>query len=179
MRVLVVALAAGAASSILCATVAATPPPIDVGKALLLAPRSLVDGCRRDVRPDARCSPGAISTGLKKRVICSDTFRTDTIRNVPQSLKSAVERAYGMVVRPYGRTMEIDHIVSLELGGSNDIANLFPQPGGGRASYHAKDKLENKLHELVCRGSISLRAAQRQIAKDWVALYTRVFGSAP
>ena len=26
-----------------------------------------------------------------------------------------------------GRTLEIDHIVSLELGGSNDIANLYPE----------------------------------------------------
>ena len=27
----------------------------------------------------------------------------------------------------YGGTLEIDHIVSLEIGGSNDIANLFPE----------------------------------------------------
>ena len=47
-----------------------------------------------------------------------------------------------------------------ELGGSNDIASLFPEPGSGPANYHVKDKLENKLHALVCAGSITLRAAR-------------------
>ena len=65
-----------------------------------------------------------------------------------------------MPARLYGRTIEIDHIVSLELGGSNDIANLYPEPGSGRANYHVKDRLENKLHDLVCSGAMTLRAAQ-------------------
>ena len=69
-----------------------------------------------------------------------------------------------MPARLYGRTIEIDHIVSLELGGSNDIANLYPEPGSGRANYHVKDELENKLHDLVCSGAMTLRAAQRGIA---------------
>ncbi len=84
-----------------------------------------------------------------------------------------------MVARLYGRTIEIDHIVSLELGGSNDIANLFPEPGSGKASYHVKDKLENKLHDLVCSGAMTLQAAQRGIATNWESIYKRVFGAAP
>jgi len=161
--------------------VAATPPPtlFNVGKTVLFARHVVTAGCRRDVRPDRRCSPGAYSSRLTKRVICSSTFRTSSIRNVPKSEKAQLERAYGMPVRSYGRTLEIDHIVSLELGGSNNIANLFPQPGGGRANYHAKDKLENKVHDLVCAGKMSLRSAQRAIASNWVALYRRVFGTSP
>jgi hypothetical protein len=69
--------------------------------------------------------------------------------------------------------------VPLELGGSNAIANLFPEPAAGAASYHVKDRLENSLHALVCRGAFRLRSAQRQIAANWEALYGRVFGSAP
>jgi len=76
----------------------------------------------------------------------------------------------------YGSTLEIDHIVSLELGGSNDVANLFPERAPG---YHAKDKLENRMHDMVCSGQISLTAAQHQIAADWKALYRRVFGITP
>ena len=110
-------------------------------------------GCVRGTSPDRRCSPGAYYSGLTKAVICSPSFRTSTIRNVPQSEKYAVEIEYGMPARLYGRTIEIDHIVSLELGGSNDIANLYPEPGTGVASYHVKDKLENKLHDLVCSGA--------------------------
>jgi hypothetical protein len=95
---------------------------------------------------------------------------------VPQSEKHAVEREYGMAERPYGRTLEIDHIVSLELGGSNDISNLFPERAPG---YHAKDRLENRLHSKVCSGAMSLAAAQRRIAANWPSLYADVFGVQP
>jgi hypothetical protein len=98
---------------------------------------------------------------------------------VTDSEKFADEREYGMAARHYGRTIEIDHIVSLELGGSNSIANLFPEPGSGIANYHVKDRLENRLHDMVCSGGVSLRAAQQQIAGNWEKLYTKVFHSAP
>jgi hypothetical protein len=84
-----------------------------------------------------------------------------------------------MTPKSYGRSIEIDHIVSLELGGSNDIANLFPEPGSGKANYHAKDKLENKLHAMVCSGEITLGAARHGIASNWEKLYTHVFGRSP
>jgi len=102
------------------------------------------------VLPDRRCSPGAIYTRLIKPVICSASFHTSSVRNVPDSEKHRVEVEYGMAPKAYGRTLEIDHIVSLELGGSNDIANLYPEKAPG---YRVKDKLENKLHRLVCSGA--------------------------
>ena len=81
-----------------------------------------------------------------------------------------------MAPESYGSTLEIDHIVSLELGGSNNIANLFPEGANADPGYHVKDRLENKLHELVCAGSISLRAAQEGIAANWQRLYRQDFG---
>jgi hypothetical protein len=152
---------------------------IAVGSTVLLAPRTQAAGCRRGTEPDRRCSPGAYYSNLTAAVRCSSQFSTSTIRNVPESEKFDVEREYGMPAAHYGRSIEIDHIVSLELGGSNEIANLFPEPGSGTASYHVKDRLENRLHDLVCAGQIGLRSAQRQIATDWKALYRRVFGVAP
>lgn len=101
------------------------------------------------------------------------------MRNVPQSEKYAVEVEYGMAPLLYGRTIEIDHIVPLELGGSNVIANLFPEPGSGAASFHVKDALENRLHALVCAGQMGLRAADAGIATDWEALYRRVYAVSP
>jgi hypothetical protein len=148
-----------------------------IGQTMLLEPRTKTQGCKRGPMPDRRCSPGAYYSGLTKAVICSGAFRTSAIRNVPDSEKHAVEEEYGMAPGSYGRTIEIDHIVSLELGGSNDIANLFPEPGAGAASYHVKDVLENKLHDLVCSGALTLSAAQRGIASNWQALYRRVFGA--
>jgi hypothetical protein len=87
-----------------------------------------------------------------------------------------------MTPKAYGRTIEIDHIVSLEIGGSNDIANLYPEKAtlpAGAPGFHVKDKLENKLHDLVCDGTMSLRSVQRQIATNWQKLYKKAFGIAP
>ena len=98
---------------------------------------------------------------------------------MPQAEKFAVEREYGMAATYYGYSIEIDHIVPLELGGSNSIANLFPEPGKGSSSYHVKDRLENRLHDLVCSGSMRLRAARLGIARNWEKLYRTVFHQAP
>jgi len=152
---------------------------VTLGRTIVLAPVERVRGCRPGPEPDRRCSPGAVYSGLTSAALCSASFRTQSIRIVPEWEKLQVERAYALPARAYGRTIEIDHIVSLELGGSNAVANLYPEPGNGSASYHAKDRLENRLHAMVCAGAISLRRAQEEIARDWIALYRRVFGTPP
>src|SRR5262249_26496084 len=139
------------------------------GATVLLRPRTRATGCLLGPNPDRRCSPGAYYGGLTAPVICSPSFHTSAIRNVPESERFAVERAYGIPPGHYGRTLEIDHIVALELGGSNDVANLFPEEANAHPGYRLKDRLENRLHALVCSGQMSLRAAQRGIAADWQA----------
>jgi hypothetical protein len=157
---------------------AGAPPAALVGQTIPLARRSRTRACTRGALPDRRCSPGAYYSKLTRPVICASGFRTTKTRPVPDAEKSAVEREYGMAARSYGRAIVIDHIVSLELGGSNSIANLFPESASGAANYHLKDKLENRLHDLVCAGQMTLRAAQRGIARNWVALYRRLYGVA-
>ena len=152
---------------------------VSVGQTVLLAPRTRAAGCVLGASPDRRCSPGAYSDGLTRAILCSGSFRTGSIRNVPQAEKYAVESEYGMKPAHYGSALEIDHIVSLELGGSNDIANLFPETLHAAPGYRIKDRLENRLHDLVCAGQIGLRAAQSGIAGDWQKLYQQVFGTAP
>jgi hypothetical protein len=66
---------------------------------------------------------------------------------------------------------EYDHFIPLELGGAtNDRRNLWPEPGG---SPNPKDSVESSLRERVCEGRMSLAAAQRAIARDWVTLAAR------
>ncbi len=154
---------------------------VALGRTVRLQRATKTSGCRLAARPDRRCSPGAYYSRLTKAVICSSSFHTGAVRDVPQSEKYAVEQEYGLRAKLYGRTLEIDHIVSLELGGSNDIANLYPEEArfrNGSPGYRIKDKLENRLHDMVCAGQISLRSAQRQIAADWEKLYRNVFGVA-
>lgn len=152
---------------------------VAVGRTVLLAPRTRTAGCRLGANPDRRCSPGAFYSRLTRAVLCARGFRTSSIRNVPQSEKFAVEHEYGLPERYYGRTLEIDHIVPLELGGSNVLANLFPERADAHPGYRAKDRLENALHRLVCNGGMRLSTAQAGIARDWQALYRQVFGAAP
>jgi hypothetical protein len=68
---------------------------------------------------------------------------------------------------PY-ESCEVDHLIPLELGGSNDIKNLWPQPGDPRPGWDEKDQLENELHAEVCAGKMPLAAAQQCIASNWV-----------
>jgi hypothetical protein len=160
-------------------TPAVKPKPVDVGHSVLLGPVTKGTGCRLGANPDSRCSPGAYYTGLAKAVICSPSFRTASVDDVSQAINVKVQAAYGLLPRNYGKAIEIDHIVPLVLGGSNAIANLFPQKRDAHPGYEAKDRLELRLHQLVCNGSMNLRSAQKQIASDWQSLYRTVFGRAP
>jgi hypothetical protein len=152
---------------------------VEVGTTVLLADRTQTSGCTLGANPDRQCSPGAYYSKLTKSRICATDFRTGPIRDVSQSKKNAVKVEYGLQPVSFGNALEIDHIVSLQLGGSNDIANLFPEEADAHPGYHVKDKLENKLHDLVCDGKRQLRATQRKIASDWQALYKSVYGVAP
>jgi hypothetical protein len=146
-------------------------PGIPVGRTVLLDRRTRRHDCTLATEPDRRCSPGAYYSGVTKAVLCSPDFRSGLLGHVSGSLKRTVEAEYRLgASRP---ALKIDHVVPLELGGSNSVANLFPQ----RASAHqVKNALEHVLHARVCQGLIGLRAAQRQIAADWQLLYTRLNG---
>jgi hypothetical protein len=68
------------------------------------------------------------------------------------------------------REFELDHREPLELGGHpRNIHNLQLQPWDGADGAHAKDRLEHRLHRMVCKGKISLTEAQACIWDDWQA----------
>jgi len=75
---------------------------------------------------------------------------------------------------PLRNMSEVDHLISLELGGSNSIKDLWPESFITEPwNAHVKDKLENKLHEMICSGEIDIKAAQHEIAADWIAAYKK------
>jgi hypothetical protein len=125
--------------------------------------------------PNPRLTPGVVLT-TSAAAVCRPGYAA-RVRDVPESEKEAVYARYGVAHAPYAH--EVDHLVSLELGGSNTVANLWPEPYAGRWGAHTKDALENRLHELVCAGAIGLRYAQRMEARNWVAAYRRYVGSPP
>jgi Protein of unknown function (DUF3761) len=155
------------------------PAPVRTGRTVVLGHRTRTSGCRRSALPDRRCSPGGYYSKLTRAVICAPRFRTGSIRNVPQTEKFSVEREYRMAATYYGYSIEIDHIVPLELGGSNSIPNLFPEPGSGKANYHAKDQAEDRAKQWVCEGRLALTTARRDFATNWERLYRSLFGHNP
>ena len=125
--------------------------------------------------PSHRLTPG-VSLRVGAAAICVPGYSAH-VRDVPQSESDAVYARYGVVHVPYAH--EVDHLVSLELGGSNAIENLWPEPYAGRWGARTKDVLENRLHQLVCDGSMALAHAQRIEADNWLAAYRRYVGAPP
>lgn len=126
----------------------------------------------QDKLPDTRCTPGALEPNVTVAQICTPGY-AHSVRLVTESEKAAIYKAYGISSHRAGE-YEIDHLVSLELGGSNDAANLWPELAEPRPGFHEKDKVENYLHEQVCNGSMPLAQAQTLIASDWIAVYKQL-----
>ena len=132
--------------------------------------RTKTSGCvSTNALPDSACTPGAIFPDATKEQICKPGYSSQ-VRNVPESEKNDVYAEYSIVKHSAGQ-YEVDHLISLELGGSNEIANLWPEPAEPRPGFHEKDKVENYMHDQVCSGAISLQQAQAEIASDWMKIY--------
>jgi hypothetical protein len=131
-------------------------------------------GCTlRGAFPDASCTPGAVFRSATKAKVCRRGY-AKSVRNVPESEKRAVFAEYGIAGTHHGGAYEVDHLISLELGGSNAIANLWPEPARPRPGFHEKDRVENFLHREVCDGTISLARAQRLVRSNWVGVFRRL-----
>jgi hypothetical protein len=100
--------------------------------------------------------------------VCVPGYST-TVRNVNAAERAQVYAEYGLADLP--GAAEIDHFVPLELGGSNDIANLWPEPYQPTPGAHEKDRVENYLHDQMCGGAMTLVDAQAAIEFDWYAVY--------
>lgn len=128
-------------------------------------------------RPDRDLTPG-VARPLSLAEICQTKWGKDH-RAVTAAMKRDVFRDYGFTgngdPRCHG-ACEIDHLISRELGGADDIENLWPEPYGGPWNAHDKDRIENRLHVEVCAGRLALSAAQAMIRDDWQGAYRTYFG---
>ncbi len=122
--------------------------------------------------PDASCTQGNVFSDVTTDQVCTPGY-TQTVRHVPQSVKDKVYAEYGITSHSSGQ-YQIDHFIPLELGGSNDISNLWPEPANPKPGFHEKDKVENYLHDQVCSGTRNLGGAQNAIVSDWVAIYNQM-----
>lgn len=190
MRTIVIA--ALAALALLCPAHAAGKKPVDCARfhldtnanqpfqAIVLPPDHLcTPGESRGFPiPDPSCSPGAINPTVTIEILRDPKFRTSCLRDGATSAAAKSKTyAWYRIAKPKnnaGRKQqcELDHIVSLELGGSDSLGNIWPQCGPSGVKLNAryfkiKDKVENYLAKAVREGTISLRDAQRGVAEDW------------
>ncbi|KOG82894.1 hypothetical protein ADK47_41620 [Streptomyces rimosus subsp. rimosus] len=132
---------------------------------------------------DASCTPGALNPDVTqatlKTTVCRPGGYTSKIRppvSVTSVEKSANARSYGYTASLHDA--EYDHLISLELGGDpNDARNLWvepPSPGHrpGSGPNNPKDAVENKLHQALCAGQVTLDQVQQAIATDWTTALT-------
>jgi hypothetical protein len=97
--------------------------------------------------------------------------------DVAPSKRKAVFDAYGIPPRASGQDYQVDYLINPQLGGTDDIRNLWPEPYTTVWNARAKDTLEKRLHQMVCERQIDLESAQRDIASDWIAAYKKYFRS--
>ena len=162
------------AASLVCAFfVVAVVGKILLEHSLRLRARSATILSERGAEPDRQLTPGAT-----RRVTIGDVClmaHEQVVGEVSTLLRQKVLREYG-IVNAHSDDYEIDYLITPGLGGVEEIHNLWPEPNtSGTWNAHVKDALEERLHEMVCRGNLDLSTAQRDIATDWIAAYKKYF----
>ena len=121
--------------------------------------------------PDPACTPGAYDPAVTAAVLCAPGYSTRAYR-APASETTAFkhQQAYPAYSIPAGTLSELDHLVSLELGGANDASDLWIEAG---PIPNPKDAVENALPRWVCavtgtEAETRLHAAQQAIAANWM-----------
>ncbi|WP_405848430.1 hypothetical protein [Streptomyces sp. NBC_01518] len=140
---------------------------------------------KREPLEDPTCTPGAVSPAVTqsnlKSTICRKGGYTSGIRpstSVTGKEKKLNAASYGFTGRM--SDAEYDHLISLQLGGDpNDYRNLWVEPADpghrkGSGVNNAKDPVETKLHTAVCKGKVTLAAAQQAIVTDWTTALSRL-----
>lgn len=144
--------------------------------------------------PDKALTPGktdpAVSAATLKTTICRTGY-TARVRSVSEETKKALVAGYLRADPEWPKcapisgkaTCEIDHLISLELGGSNEPGNLWPEPycplsTAGKTCFGAREKdvVETSLHRRICRGELALDRAQQIITTDWLAEFRKIKG---
>ena len=128
--------------------------------------------------PDPTCTPGALNPTVNADILANPEFSTECVRNM-----GTTEEAKKVIFGWYGlhedSTCEMDHFVSLEIGGSDMLMNLWPECGppgstGMARDFKQKDSVELFLGEQVklgeAKGGMSQAKARELVTKDWTAL---------
>jgi hypothetical protein len=133
----------------------------------------IIDAAAGLFLPDPACTPGAVDPAVTQNnlasTICKSGYTT-TVRAPASDTNKAKARSLTQYGQSRAASTEYDHLVSLQLGGTNAVSNLWPEPNraGAPGTTNPKDAVETKLNRAVCSHRVTLAAAQKAIARDWV-----------
>lgn len=154
-------------------TIATPSQVMEASSSAVLGIQAKTSGCQvQGALPDKACTPGAVFKDVTTAQVCQRGY-SSSVRNVPFEEKTAVYQEYGILTHTTGQ-YEVDHMISLELGGSNDISNLWPEAADPKPGFHEKDVVENYLHDQMCAGHISMQQAQEEISGQWLSVYNGI-----
>lgn len=125
--------------------------------------------------PNPLLTPGKADTLDTKALLASYGGQTysQAHRAVSSGEKAAVCKEYPQNCKG---EKEIDHLYPLCAGGSNDITNLWAEPGTGEWNFHDKDKLEAEICRRIKAGTLDPHMAYQKITTNWIAYYQEMFG---
>ena len=141
------------------------------------AKTTTVDGVAYAI-PDPACTPGAVNPTLTLSILKRPAFRTACERNQATSA-NAKNGTYDwyVIAHPANNTganqiCELDHLISIEIGGADTLDNIWPQCGPAGVPlndrfFKQKDLVENYLADQVRAGKMALGDVQAGIARDW------------
>ncbi len=133
---------------------------------------SVLSSQEEAILPNRALTPGAVHA-VTLNDICSSTD-DELDPRVSPATERAVLQEYGLPSGVTARNYQIDYLVNPQLGGTSDIRNLWPEPYSNSIwNAHAKDELEQHLHQMVCDRTVDLAMAQRELATDWIAAYKK------
>ncbi len=130
--------------------------------------------------PDPAVTPGVIAEdGHDTASVCGivdGLTYSKRHRATPAGLKAMIRKRD----RCDPQNSEVDHRLSLSLGGADVVYNLWCEPGaapGVKWTYHDKDALEAVAWRRVCKDhDLPLSWAQAWfLAPDWTVLYCQNF----
>jgi len=124
-------------------------------------------------RPRAAITPGEVRP-ISLEEVCRSRDAKVVVQGIPKEIQNAVFTAYGM--KPDAGRFEVDYLITPDLGGADSVRNMWPQPYSTTWNARVKDKLEQRLHQMVCNGQMDLPTAQRELAADWIGAYRKYLG---
>jgi 5-methylcytosine-specific restriction endonuclease McrA len=124
--------------------------------------------------PDYNLTPGKTVPGVTKEDVCQSGYSKRIRSQLSAKEKSAVYQEYSLTKD--NAKYQIDHLVPIGLGGSNDMANLWPIPKINNAGFNEKQRAAQWLHDQVCSGKMEIGQAQELMIHDWHDVYMKSRG---